>query len=35
MMYGEEGVRTDPDKVQGLEYITPPQNREELMRFYV
>ena len=33
MIYGEEGVRPNLTKVQALDYITPPQTKEELMSF--
>ena len=33
MTYGEQGVRPDPAKVEALDYITPPKNKEELISF--
>ncbi len=33
MIFGEYGVRPDPEKVDDLYYITPPQNKPELISF--
>ena len=33
MIYGEEGVYRNSAKVQALDYITPPETKEELLRF--
>lgn len=33
MIYGEEGVYPNSAKVQALDYITPPETKEELLRF--
>ena len=33
MIYGEEGVYPNPAKVQALDYITPPETKEELLSF--
>ena len=33
MIFGEFGVRPDPDKVDDLQYITPPTNKAELISF--
>ena len=33
MIFGSEGVRPDPAKVEALEYITPPNSKEELISF--
>lgn len=33
MIYGEKWVRPDPANVQALDYITPPQTKEEQITF--
>ena len=33
MIFSSEGVRPDPAKVEALEYITPPNSKEELISF--
>ena len=33
MIFGEYGVRPDPDKVDDLRFITPPENKTELISF--
>ena len=30
MIFGEDGVKPDPSKVEALEHITAPQSKEEL-----
>lgn len=33
MIYGENGVKPDPAKVEALDYITAPTTKEELVSF--
>ena len=33
MIIGEYGVRPDPEKINDLRYITPPENKQELVSF--
>ena len=33
MIYGADGVKPDPAKVEALDYITPPTRREDLVSF--
>ena len=33
MIYGVDCVRPDPEKVEALDYITAPTNKEELISF--
>ena len=33
MIYGADGTRPDPEKVEALHYMTPPTNKEELVSF--
>ena len=33
MIVSDEGVRPDPEKVEALDHITPPRNKEELTSF--
>ena len=33
MIYSADGVRPDPLKVEALDYITAPENKEELVSF--
>ena len=33
MIFGGDGVKPDPAKVEALEHITPPTSKEELISF--
>ena len=33
MIYGEDGVKPDPSKVEALTFLTAPSNKEELISF--
>ena len=33
MVFGKDGVKPDPEKVETLKHITRPENKEELVSF--